>query len=295
MAFTVDEIWEGRNGDIDNKGTRTYTRVFRVVTDSNLDGPREVRQATGIPRVNDPYIVSTEQDLGATVTSVKPSQQSEHPRVWLVSVEYSTDTGTSSQQEAEEDPLDRPAVIEWTFARFQIPAEFDTDGGAILNSAKERFDPPPMIDDSRPVLRITKNQSSFDPALAVSFQDAVNSDAFFGGNPGQVKVMAISSRNAFDAGTQFFEVQYEFMMRREGWALRVLDQGFKELIGGEQIHMSEPIMDAAPTPNPKGTVKITSPALLDGSGRKLDPPTATPHFLDYDVYQTKTFATLNLP
>ena len=63
---SANEIWDSRQGSIDQGGQRSYTREFRVITDDWTDGPKVVRQATGIPRIGDPYAPSgTETDTAA--------------------------------------------------------------------------------------------------------------------------------------------------------------------------------------------------------------------------------------
>src|SRR5207245_2866104 len=71
----------------------------------------------------------------------------------------------------------------------------DAYGKGILNSAGQYFDPPPMMDDSRPRLSIARNEPVFNPAIAINYQDAVNTDGFLGFTAGQVRVSGISASN----------------------------------------------------------------------------------------------------
>lgn len=292
MAVTsATEIWDSRQGSIDQQGQRSYTREYRVITDDWTDGPKVVRQATGIPRVGDPYAPSgTETDTAAVVTSVTPRQNPEHPTVWLVRVEYRTRQIDPLQ--ANEDPLDRPAQIEWSFVPYRKVVWEDIDNNAIDSSAGEPFDPPVEIDDSRPVLRITRNESGFDPARAVEYQDAVNDAAFFGGAVGQVKVASISASNQFEAGIEFWRVSYEFHFRREGWALKVLDRGFLRLTAGARTLATLPAHDAS-----GGKIldqPVSAPILLDGAGAPLAVG-GTPQYRTFNVYKSKDFSVLGLP
>jgi hypothetical protein len=112
-VVSVDEINEGREGGENEKGQRTYIRVFGVTTSSASDGAVTARQATGVPRVGDPYSTDTEQDLGAYVRRVTP-QVTDNAKHWHVRVEY--DSSFDPEQE-EENPLDRPIQISWGFAK----------------------------------------------------------------------------------------------------------------------------------------------------------------------------------
>jgi len=163
----------GAIGAENEKGDRTYTRVFHVVTNSSLDGGLTVRLALGIPRRGDFYATQTDLDEGAFCKTITAQQDSENPRVWEVRVEY----GPSEDAQQDENPLNRAADVSCTFAKFQRVVWQDNDGKGIFNSTGMYFDPPVEIDDSRPVITIERNEAAFDLSLASDFQDAVNGDS----------------------------------------------------------------------------------------------------------------------
>lgn len=292
MAVTaVNETWRGRAHEINSSGNRSYTRTFDVLTDDRNTAQKEVRDAAGVPRVGDVY----PDDLGATATRVSVEQDPGIFLLWRVTVEYETVTGNQNQAAEDEDPLNRPAELEWSFAQFTKVADQDIDGNMITNSAGDPFDPPPEIDDSRPVLRIARNEAGFSAATAVEFMDAVNDDAFFGGQPGQVKVANISAVRQFENGIPFWRVVYEFHFRREGWSLQILDRGYRILVGG----VPEPVVEDVKNPG-GGTEtfqEVREPILLNGAGlpKPSTPPPSPGVYLSFDVYKTKTFAVLGLP
>jgi hypothetical protein len=219
------------------------------------------------------------------VRRIEPTQDGDNPKLWVVRVEYDT------EMPEEEDPFDRPPEYSWTFAQFQKVAALDINGNAIVNSAGQYFDPPIEIDDSRPVLTIVRNEIYFNPAIAIAYQDAINSEWFFGFAPGVVKVANISAVSQVEddypsAGNKFYywKVTYEFMMRRGGWTLQLLDQGrFKISAVADGDVMLEPIRDADLQP-------VTDPLPLNGSGQPIDEPGPTNCvFLPYQVYQALPF------
>jgi hypothetical protein len=288
----VRETFAGREGGVNEKGERTYTRVFRVQTDSAYDGPLFVRLASGVPRIGDVYATSTELDTGATVRTVDPQQDDDNPRLWIITVAYDS---AVDQEQRDENPLARPAEIAWDFQQYTRAVWKDADGKAILNSAGDYFDPPIEVDDSRPVLTITRNEAAFNPALAIDYQDAVNTDPFFGFAARQVKVAKISSQRAFENNVSYWRTSYEFHMRRDGWKVAVLDQGRRQKgQGGDAQGQTDPnkvyqILDGSGQP-------ISDPVPLDGAGRRLaSPGPTTAKFREFEIYKERPFAAFNLP
>jgi hypothetical protein len=288
MILSVNEIWDGRQGSVDTKNVRNYTRTFRVITDSMVDGPFQV---TDIPPPF-PSIFSFYSDpaggidLGAFCTKITP-RQTDEPFVWIVTCEFSSKVDNPEQAQAgdtDKDPLTRPSVVKWSMAKFQRVLDRDVNDDPIVNSAGERFDPPIEIDDSRPVLSITRNEPTIDPANIVAYQDAVNTDTFFGCDPGTAKIDSIEAESAFENGTFYWKVSYTIHFRREGWDVQPLDQGYHHLIAG------------VPTVNrdPQSGNPYPAPRLLDGSGNLLGTG-ADPVFLDFEAYKEMPFAPLALP
>src|SRR5262249_46326548 len=149
----------------------------------------------------DTYTTSAEFDLGALCNSVTCEQNDDAPRRWVVTCEYGPPTVEQGQQ--QENPLLRPAVLTWGFTQNSRAVWKDVNGTPIQNSAGDAFDPPPEIDDSRPVLTVTRNEAGFNPAIAIQYQDAVNSDQFLGFNAGVVKINGISSTSQSENGIAF--------------------------------------------------------------------------------------------
>ncbi|WP_254509892.1 hypothetical protein [Anatilimnocola floriformis] len=278
---SVREVGGGREGSVNEKGERRYTRVFQVITDSALDGPLLVRTAPGIPGRGNIYATATEFDPGAKVKTITPSQ-SDNPKIWEVRVEYDSVT-----EDEPENPLERPPEVSWSAAPYSRVAWKDNDGKAIVNSAGHYFDPPLEVDDSRPVLSVTRNEAAFNPSLAIDYQDAVNSDGFLGFSPGQAKVAKIDASSATENDIFYWKVSYEFHFRREGWELSVLDQGRYEKIGGKPVPIPE--FDVAGNEIPGS--QVTDPVPLNGAGARLNNPGPdTVQFLSFKVYKERPFS-----
>jgi hypothetical protein len=264
-VVSVREIWNGRRGSADEKAVREYARVFRVVTDSALDGALVAETAvdpftaTAIPHLFASYLEPGGAfDLTAIARKIEAAQDDQDPLTWHVTVSYSNHT--DQPELGQENPLARPSEIKWSFCQFQKLAVEDAYGTAIGNSAGEKFDPAPEKDDSRPVLVVTRNELGFNPALAYAYRDAVNSDWFFGADPGTAKVQSIEAERHYENNVYFWKVTYTVHFRPEGWRLKVLDSGYHELDAdtGELSIIQD-----------KFGHQVSSPARLNGYGSVL--------------------------
>ena len=281
-AILQGERAEGRRASLDEKGVRQYTRVFVVKTNNKNDGSQTVGNAAGLPRRGDAYVAGTDSDVGARCVGLEPRQLDAGGLNWEVTVNYSSKSDSQA-----DNPLARPSEKNFTFAKYQKVFEKDiATGNPVCNSAGDPFDPPIDIDDSRPIITIRRNEASFSGAIAIDYQDAVNTDVFLGFAVGIVKVSNISATSKRENDTDFYEVTYEFECRREGWKIEVLDVGFESLeTGGTK----KEILDANKNHR-------SHPAKLNGSGQPLanqGPGFGT--FLTFNAYKTKPFAPLGLP
>jgi hypothetical protein len=286
-VIRVIRLAEGRQGSASSdSASREYVMRFRVVTNDPNDGPQVVSfgvdPTTGVavPNRGDRYVWGHDADLACRCNQLEIQQHADNPRVWDVTAHY-----TTQARDRNDNPLQRPTSIRFGFAKFERVAERDVNGQAIVNSAGSYFDPPPMMDDSRPTIVMVRNEPSFNAALAMDYQDAVNSAAWFGFPAGTAKVSQISASDHWENDVYYWEVTYEFEIRREGWTLRLLDQGRYERSGTNV----RPILDANGDP-------VQDPVLLNGSGSRLDNPgPSTAVFLNFDVYKQRDLNALGLP
>lgn len=279
MAVTyVGELAEGRRAT-NSRGVRTYTRVFRLTTSSQTDNAFTVGSNGSLPVIGNTF----PSDGNAYCTDLDV-QCVRGWRIWDVTATYSTERAINTV------PTSDPVFVQWDTEQFTKPATQDKNGDAIVNSAGDPFLPPEQMDDSRRVVTITKNLSSV-PAWVLTYQDAVNSDAFTIDGVsiaiGEAKMQRVSVGPAeIRNGTTFRAVTFVIALRRDGWAYKILDQGYNE--------------KNAASPTGRSPIRIggmlpTSPVLLDGNGNRLPDPKATDGvFLTYNVYKTQAFSSLPL-
>jgi hypothetical protein len=301
MSVTaVKETWVNRRGAQTDTNS-DYERVFRVLTDNPLDGPVTVLTAPGIPKLLEAYAdANGSVDGNAFCNKREPTQDQDDPTTWLVRCYYTTDVTQS--------PWLAPPEVTWGTEKYQRPAyaafnpfypnpndKSVTQFVPVINSAGEMFDPPPMFDDSRPTLTVRRNELVYNQAIAVLYQDAVNSDNFAGFAPGVAKMDSITAVSKQAGPITYWEVTYTIHFRREGWALLLLDSGYSE---------------AVPDPNNAGKLikrliydpsghPVSSQWPLNGVGQKLVLDTTKPIneqlvFLSFNVYKALAFADLRL-
>lgn len=195
------------------------------------------------------------------------------------------------------DPLDAEWEIEFDFAASSEPIERDINGNPILNSADETFDPKPQKEVDDLIYRITRNEAVFDFAQARLYKGSVNEDDFLGFPAKTCRINQYKARRMKTGPYYYWTVTYEIQIRAfllvdgklETWRRRLLDQGFREKVG-ENDDDGKPkyalIKDQDGNP-------LSEPTLLDGLGKKLSDG-ATPVYKEWDLHNTKNFATLNL-
>jgi len=183
------------------------------------------------------------------------------------------------------NPLELEAEKEWSFAVSNEPVDRDNKGVPVTNSAAESFDTPLTKDVYDLILRIKKNQETFNELLATKYIGAVNGDQWQppGSNnsypPGFVKCTRFDATPQKIADLDYYQVNYEFQFRLGeiiwlshnqwlttgvGWKRRILDEGYRILVleNGQWTGEFEDILD-------KNETKVRAPVLLDGQGQKL--------------------------
>ena len=276
------ELWEDRESTGDWQYNRTHTRSWRVETNDRDDDGFVVfvdgTDATPdpLPVVYEPH--PTDPQSFAKSATCRPDSGSAG-KTWIVTVTYDNkvELDQGGDGAPETDPTLRAPKVSWSGAKFSKRVNKDRDGNAVLNSARQPFDPPPERDMSRRVLTITRIEADYDDSVAEDYEDAVNSDTFYGRAPGKAKMDSITAHRHYENGTKYWEVTYVIHFSKDGWQLEGLDIGNKYMDADGAIWPTD------------GNVK----KLLDGEGGLLaDDEDAV--YLPFDVYPEMAFASLNL-
>jgi hypothetical protein len=178
------------------------------------------------------YATRTSFDAGSLCKHLSVVQGDDW-KVWNVAAKYTTEfeseersnsdgSGDDKSKEAgdkkkkdDPDPMQRPCIVSFDSDHIKRPLEFDSDGNAVRNTMSKPFDPLPQYDDSIGVLRIKKNQLSYDSRTQEEFVFSVNSDFFFGIPAEEGKCFKISASQESEHNKNFWTVTYEFHFKKK--------------------------------------------------------------------------------
>lgn len=250
------------------RGVRNYQRVFVLETTSQSEEAYQVGSHPSLPQIGDLY----PYDSAAYCDSISVTQ-TDGWKVWRVTCNYTSEWDLTN------------AKISWDTEQFQKVAAYEYNGDGIVNSAGDPFDPPALMDDSRRVITVTKMMTEV-PTWILSYQDAVNSDAFTIDGVsiaiGKAKMQRVSVSEPRQINlTTYREVTFQIHLQRDGWDLQILDAGFRDASFNTLYNVD-------------GT-RPTAPIPLNGLGARLDSTNpADAVFLPFTVYTTLPFASLPL-
>jgi hypothetical protein len=280
MSVTrFQEVASGQLADEDSKYVRNYTRSFIAETNSKSDGPAAIRAYAGTPALWSAH----PDDAQALCQSVNIQQGEPSPtgHFFTVSTKYST----KYDQQQQQNPLDEPVKQSLSFTHTQRALDRDIDDIPITNTSGDKPSEPAMITESYPVLRFVRNEATIPVALALQYIDRINSDTFYGGAAGTMRVTNISSSDQQTKNdVQFYTVTYEIEYRAKTWKLKYLNEGY----------------NARRTDGSKIRVAGSDPRLLEADG---DPSgtgvcktnfTNTPEFVERNQYESVAFSGLGL-
>jgi hypothetical protein len=275
----------GRAAKIGTDRILGYTRKFIIESlDVPLMGPSAVLSALvgyvggGIGTayshgiLTDPWF---EEDL-AYITNIEV-QETRDVGTWEGTVEYGALPGS------EENPLDARPDRSWDGDNREVPIDIDKDGNAIWNSAYDPFNPAIQGLVSEGVFTITRNEATFSFANAALYQDSTNLDPFQGYDSYQWLMMPIKASEVWNSLIGFYvRVTYTIKYKRDGWMVRPLDAGFREIASGNKRNI---LVEGQ---------KPSDPVPLDGLGVAQLTDTATPFYWEYQPYKVLDWAPLDL-
>lgn len=276
MITSWNEIPVTRTAELDEKNRRTYQRQFAL--ESTVDNELEA--------VVLQYVIDNIVGLGGVMPGDSLAfcrglslAQVEDGYRWTCTADF----GFIEAEDEELNPLEQPAEFDWSFQTETIPIDYDQDGYRIQNSCG---DPPATaieVPTYRAVLKISRNEATFDPELAWQYAGAVNADNFQGAAPGTVQFVPPRAKRQRDQTYGFYwSVEYEFIFNPDRFVpYRLLDQGYRELNDDD-----EPVYIL----DNEGE-KVSDPVLLkDGKRLESGEP---PVFLEFDHLPQLPFSIFN--
>ncbi len=286
--WTSQEDFDQREGSVDRLNKGSHKRVFWVDTDSPYWGSKSVidyvigtydvpilrAYSVGTSGTDDWYAA----DSTSGVATIRAVCDGVDGRRWKVEVDYAP-----LDPREQDNPLDVAPEVEYDFAQFERICDVDADGFQVTNSAGDYFDPPIVRDDSRPVLKVSVNLKTFDPAWADTYRDGVNESPWLDRPERTVKVAAIRGKRASHPSVPgdhlYWQVYMEFHVNPDTWDVDPLDQG---LYYRDASDHRLPVLDSNGMP-------VTAPQLLDGDGAPLEVG-GDAQYMHYEVYKKFDFA-----
>lgn len=271
----------GREADFGNSKDMRVRRSWLSRTDSRFFSEGLFLQAAvifdgGSAGVPIPFVSRHPDNAQFLCKRLRGKQEQKSPLHWRIDAEY--DTAPINTDDNPESPLARPAKITWSTTKYQKAIERDRDGNAIINSAGDYFDPPPIADVSRWTASVTKNVAGV-PTSILSYVDGLNSSTWeidgVSVEANVAKVMSISIGEEQVEGDVVYR-QFSYTVEFDPvdkWKGKYLNQGFYYKDGSNRKR----ILDANSKP-------VVTPKLLNSSGAVISDPTpSSATFKEYDV------------
>jgi hypothetical protein len=303
-VLSVVEKAGGRSGGMKPFGERTAELVFIVVCSQPMEETATIINASAggiaVPKVGSVWPF----DATLVCDSVSPRQDEEQPRVWEVRCTFTSNIiavdVVGRRIDQQENPLSAPTAIHFGAVKYLIYPEWDLDDTAWANTAGDMFAPPPAIEETRQTISMTRNEATFNPAVARQWADVINSDTWLEYEPRMVKLSCPTARAVFSHNFWYWEVTYDFEVagasaRIErtfggqqwypGWQPTARNCGYRYKNANGQFEAVSNDGDA---------VMFGGLVDLDGAGHKL-PAGEKPWAIRGKGYYEKPFAQLNLP
>lgn len=277
MALDHKSVMSVTGGE--NADGPSYTIVYDIKTTDSNDGPGLVRDYAGWS-YGDSYTWGNETDTRAKCVEISEQPIGSTKTHWQVVVKFG-DPGL----ERPDDPLSEPPKVEWGYEDRQYPTLYDANGDPILNPAGDRYDEIFYADDFRRKLTITRNEASFNRAVADQLGNRLNASTWRGYAAKTVKCLPINARDAYNPFVgQYWTVTYEFTFApiSSDWKRPILEAGIHEIVSGDKKR----ILDDEGEP-------VSVPVPLQANGTKL-PTGGTPVVKLWELLKTANFDLLNL-
>ena len=264
MAVVDVELdWSSLERAITRKG-RTGKARYTVSFDGT-DTPHEMSilatATSDVPSVGDSY----PGDAWLICDSAIP-KPTKGLNLWTVDCRYVR--GGWSVPEQEENPLKQKPIIRYYSVITTEQIDKDINGSPIQNSAGEPFDPPITAEIYTHAIEIVRNERSFSQQKAETYRNSLNGTVFWGASPGKCWMSRMDGEEIVSGDYEYVKMTYEIQFRKDGWARRIVDQGYR-VKGVMPSTTSSSGQTATVNLTDKDGLPLAEPHLLDGAGNKL--------------------------
>lgn len=281
MAVIECKLRRGRRGRFGLQNKNGYSLEYSITTDTQMSELTILQGAyqgspDPLPSLYSQYTFGSIPDASAFCTSISLDQSEDDRNLWLARVEFGQlPPGSSSADKDIPSPLDYRIRYRLEWLEEQVAVEKDRDGNPVANTVGDDFVPGLMEPVLYPVLVCERNYATVEEILALGqqYHKTVNSLEFFGGAPGTVKMLPITSSDLLtEKGIEFYTATFRFAYNSETWVNSLLNRGWRgRPTAGDDVQRLLDKLTLLP---------ISEPANLAQDGTVLndgDPPV----FVDY--------------
>jgi hypothetical protein len=234
-----------RNGLLYEIYGRRYKMEFNAYTSTFRDTARTVLDSPLVPALGSSYSEYLTTDVVATCTN-RVCKATDNFKIWRVECTFDTDRVVNA---ITDNPLNQPPEISWDFSDYERPMIRDAFGTPVLSSSKNPFDPPVMYSQKKPILRIVRNESTYDPAAAFFYSNSLNAVSFAGVDPLYAKMNSIPGHRSVANGIIFYQITYEIEFHPISHVVYILDQDFRNIRG--ELYRDELTREPLTNPTPQ--------------------------------------------
>ena len=185
---------------------RKYKRSFNVWSDTSRCTLPQVVSATGVPQIGDAH----PNDSLAVCIKVKPYSSASNRQYFRVDCEYDTSWIVNA---ITDNPLNQLPEVTWSGPSYERAVFRDNFGVLVKNSAGFPFDPPLVVDESRELVRVVRNEATYNEAYAKLWRKRLNKTTFAGYEPLSARINTIDATRQLSNGVLYYQVTYEIEFR----------------------------------------------------------------------------------
>jgi hypothetical protein len=274
----IGEVFD--RGADEQSGSLTTQRVFLVQVTAKESGVL-VLGASGLPAINDTH----PDNANIYCQKRSASKKNDTEDVWQVACSYAPNTESFTTSPGETKPWDLPpfgisfSSIAYNKVLKEAYQTGDTRGNptkAVLNSAKDPFDPPAEIEVFNLAIKFSYNIRFFNVTMIRDFIGTVNSanysviDISVPAQKGKINALSAQKLDVKDADGNYdysyYQVDVEIEISEKDYISRLLDIGFHHLVDGKPKEITMFDINSTLDPDGEGKNAVTEPQKLNGSG-----------------------------
>lgn len=292
-VLSCDRNTDGKTGKLEKRGSgskrvRNYTELWTIISDSDDDEQLQILTHSELPDIDESHIT----DDFSFCKSKSAVRNDDAIKIdgggrgwkWVITCEYSSDFTPYTS------PLypDTPAVIGYSFDRKEVPVYKDRDGAAIVNTAKDPYSPPVVVEFPIPVKTIQVNlaEGDFSASTLLMYFMAINSGAYDGFGAKQAMIQDIQAQQTSytdddDEVITYWAVTIKIAFNAFGWQPEIMSQGYRQIVSGTK---KEILIEGKP---------VTTPLPLNNAGAAVTgTDVSTAAFKTYKIFNEISFGSL---